>query len=116
MGMRMHMYIRESLELGPKSLAVRIITAENPFAILLRAGQFYTLSALLPQVGSQSFRYMIEDNDCSFQLYLTCYVQTDSPMTAPSLSPPSPFPVDGLKHLTCRNTLHYPRPRDCSGG
>ena len=29
-----------------------------------------------------------------------CYMQADSPMTAPSLSSPSPFPVGGLKDLT----------------
>ena len=41
------------------------------------------------------------------QLYLTCNIQTSSPMTV--LSPPSPFPVGGLKDLTCRSPIYYPR-------
>ena len=40
-------------------------------------------------------------------------MQADSPMTAPFPSPPSPFPVGGLKDLTCRNPIHYPRPHTC---
>jgi len=44
------------------------------------------------------------------QLYLMCYMQTDSPMTAPPPSASRSYPVGGLEDLNCRTPHPYPHP------